>query len=128
MNALEWMAAATLAWTVLASIVALTWGVSQVAGRVERLMRADFEKFRKAIYEKVDAIEASIGDNELAMERRMGEVAGALRTKITEVELYMRDNFVRNKEMDALLKLINDRLDRIQSGLDRVVDKMFQGD
>lgn len=128
MTASDWLAAITLAWTILASIIALTWGVSQIASRVEQSMRADFDKFKRVIYDKVDQLENSIGEKELSMERRLGEVGNAFRTKITEVELYMRDNFVRNKDMDALLKLFNERLDRLQSGLDRVVEKMFHGD
>jgi len=74
-----------LAINILVVLVGGAWKL----GRVELALR-------EAIAHSEQEVEARIDRNS----REFGEVASALRAKITEVELYTRDNFIRR---DAFL-------------------------
>ena len=48
-----------------------------------------------------------------ALRREFGETASALRTKITEVELFSRDNFVRRDSLKEILSQYQDSLSQM---------------
>ena len=127
MTPADWIALGTLVFTVLSAIVGLTWGVGKITSQVQSQIHRDLERYKTSLTAKVEALEESIAVKELAMERKSGELGNALRTKVSEVELYIRDNYVRSKDMDALMKLFTDRMDRLQNGVDRLNERMNDG-
>lgn len=63
------------------------------------------------------AINEASRDTDEQIERHVryfGEGIAAVRHKITEVELFCRDTFIRKDELQSQIKALSDKLDRIQ--------------
>jgi hypothetical protein len=58
------------------------------------------------------------------MRREFGETAYALRTKITEVELFMRDNFVKNDALRDMNVAIQAQMGEIKGGVIRIEGRL----
>jgi hypothetical protein len=115
MTVIELAALGTLGVNFIAAIIGLTWGVGRVRDQVKDNLSAE-----------IDELVTAIAEAELRMERRSGEVGNALREKVREVELFVRDNYVREKDFDAMLKMFDARFDRLQDGLEKLSAKMDQ--
>ena len=65
---------------------------------------------------------------EIALERRMEQGEAELRESLREVELYMRDNFVRKASFDKMIELMTTQMqaqfDRLYAKVDRLNDKL----
>lgn len=107
-----YIALAAFALNMIGTVVGVTWKLS----RVEVSLRETIMNERKEI------------DRDLERQaREFGETAQALRQKVTEVELYVRDTFVRR---DGFLKITDDfthsmRLlgEQLNARLDRMEEK-----
>ena len=117
MTTAEWIALGAFVLNAIGATIGLTWGVGRIRDQVRNELRDDIEELKTIIAEA-----------ELVMERRAGEMGHALRDKITQVELFMRDNYIRDKEFDNVIKAMEGRFDRIQDGVERLnikIDKRF---
>jgi hypothetical protein len=100
--------------------------------RVEKSIRADTDKALEKIATKTDTALTKIADEMRAEHdettRNTGEALTALRSKIHEVEVWSRDNFVRRTDfmpaMDALKEAINASVTRLDAGLLRIEGKL----
>jgi len=103
-----------LCLNILVAVVGLTWGIAKIRDAVKR----DVEEHREKIDGELDKLS-----------RNTGEIAIAIRQKITEIELYMRDTFVRRDSFyDAMKQYSSDmrgqftnlekRLERMETKLD----------
>lgn len=110
----EIIALGSLAFNMIAAIVALTWGL----GRVRDAVRDEIDANR-------DRFDADI-DN---LGRSFGETAAAIREKVREVELFTRDTFIRrdsfykswellSADMKAQFARLDSRLERMETKLD----------
>lgn len=88
----------------------VVWKLAQV--RTDLLAAIDMSG--KEIDERIDA-----------QSRQFGETVAALRQKITDVELYVRDNFVRR---DSFYTNIQELAKRIETRIDRLETKIDKGD
>lgn len=64
-----------------------------------------------------EAINEASQDTDEKIERHVryfGETVAAVRQKITDVEIFARDTFIRKDELAPQLKALNDKLDKIQ--------------
>lgn len=113
MTVTEWIALCAFVLNFVSILIGLTWGVAKIKTEVNSQSRADFDEIKKLMSE-----------SELSIEQRTGEMGSALREKITQVELYVRDTYVRQKDFESMFKMINDRFDRIQDSLDRLNTKI----
>lgn len=113
MSTTKWLASAALFLNFVAAVVGLTWGVGRVKDQVKDHLKDD-----------IDNLIAAIAEAELKMERRAGEMGSALREKITQVEFFVRDNYVREKDFDMVIQTMNTRFDRLQDVLDRMNEKL----
>lgn len=76
-------------------------------------IHADVRAIRKEVAQLLLDVKLHVDDdarNFEAVRREFGEVATALRTKVQEVELYTRDNFVRRESLQAVLHQYNESL------------------
>ncbi len=84
------------------------WKLSQVESRLR---------------EAIDASGREIDERIDAQARQFGETALALRQKITDVELYVRDNYVRRESfysnIQELAKRIETRIDRLETKIEK---------
>ena len=128
MSTTEWIAVGTFIYTVLGSIVGLTWGISQVKTRVESSLRKEMDQRRVVVDNELRALRLAVTELNTTVLQGVGELGHALRAKITDVEFFVRDNYVREKDLDAIMKMIEGRFDRLQVGMDRVVERLDQKD
>lgn len=109
-----YIALAAFGVNMIGTIVGVTWKLS----RVELSLRAAITDERRDIDENMER-----------KTREYGETAAALRTKIHEVEVYMRDTFVRrdgfykvkdelSAEMRGIAQQLNQRLDRLEAKIE----------
>ena len=112
-NFSEIIAVCSLAFNMIAAVVALTWGL----GRVRDAVRDEIDENR-------DHTEASI-DN---LGRSFGESLTAIREKIREVELFGRDTYMRRdsfyKTMEMLSTDMKAQFTRLDTRLERMETKL----
>lgn len=110
----EILALIAVATNLIAAIIGLTWGVGKIKEQLEE----------KLLIKLVQLVASSVMESELKMERVTGEVGAALREKIVQVEFFVRDNYVRQKDFDSMIRALEARFDRLQEGLEKLGDKI----
>lgn len=109
----DFIAAASLAFNMLAAVIALTWGLS----RVRDTVRDEIEMNREKLESDID----NLG-------RSFGESLSAIREKIREVELFGRDTYMRRdsfyKTMEILSADIKNQFTRLDHRLERMEGKL----
>jgi biopolymer transport protein ExbB/TolQ len=111
----EIIAAGTLAFNLIAAVIALTWGLA----RVRDTVRDEIDSKRNKLEEAIDHLG-----------HRYGETFSAIRQKISEIELYGRDTYQRRdsakeniERFGADIKLqftrLDNRLDRMENKIDK---------
>lgn len=112
----EGTAIAALGLNVVVAIVGLTLGIS----RIKDAVRDEIEQHRKEFDDDLGTIR-----------REFGETGHALREKITEVELWGRDNFVKKDSFvsvtDRISREVKEFADRIDKRLERMEGKIDDG-
>lgn len=101
----EWIALGTFAYTVLGSFVGLTWGVGRVARNVERSMRADMVQDYAELDNEFNEFRSRREEADRVIYNRMSDMETAVNKRITEVEFYVRDNYVSNDMLDKIVDL-----------------------
>lgn len=125
MTVAETVAVAGLLLNILIAVVGLTWGVSKIRDTVRREVEEDREKITLEINALRHSHDGQIG----TLRRDTGEVTAALRQKITEVELFNRDTFMRRDsfyevmkgygaDMRSQFEKIDSRLERMEAKID----------
>jgi len=115
MPSAELIAAISLLLNVIVAAVGLTWGIA----KIRETVRDEIEEHKVIVEGKIESLRSNTG-----------EMGAALRSKITEVELFMRDTFVRRDSFNTFASAIADnikiqfdkvdrRLERMESKLDR---------
>lgn len=109
----EYIALAGLTLNILVAVVGLTWFVSKIRETVRDEIATHREKF----------------DGELhSLRLNTGEIAAALRQKITEVELFNRDTFMRRDSFYEAMKGygadIRDQFGKVEQRLERMESKI----
>ena len=96
-----------------------------------RVLRHDFrniEQRQKILDEKFEALEREIREDMDTNRHQNGETIAAIRSKVNEVELFVRDNFVRKDTFNVvMLRLESDVKgigDRIETRLLRMEAKI----
>ncbi len=121
----EILALVAVATNLIAAIVGLTWGVGRIKEQIEDKVLTKFEVAEEKILAKVVShITGAVMESELKVERVFGEIAAALREKIVQVEFFVRDNYVRQKDFETMVKAIEGRFDRLQETLNRFEEKL----
>jgi hypothetical protein len=133
MTLIQWLVMAGIgAVGLVIQIIVLAAGGAWKLSRVEKSLLEAFGSALKAHRDEVDAETDQL-------RRELGETITALRAKITEIELYCRDTFVRRESFyevtkglaDALRTLgdkLEARMDRFDSKLDRISERSERRD
>jgi len=107
------IAIVSLVFNIIVASVGLTWGI----GRVRDAVRDEVEEHKRETDGKIDSLRLGIN-----------EMGTAIRSKITDVELHMRDNYVRrdtfSRFMDSISEVIRLSLEKIEKRLDRMENKL----
>lgn len=86
-----------------------TWALA----RIESALRKDIQTSRDETDGRIDR-----------QSREFGETAAAIRQKVTEVELYIRDNFVRKPSFEAVMGRIEADLKELGKDFVARLDRM----
>jgi hypothetical protein len=116
MNVAEVTAISALILNVVVAIVGLTWGL----GKIRDTVRDEIEEHREAF------------DSEIAsLRREFGETVQAIRQKVSDVEIWGRDNYVKKDSFgmvtDRISREVKDFADRIDKRLERMEVKIDHG-
>lgn len=103
----EGTAVAALGLNIVVAIVGLTWGLAQIRDAV----KSEIEKHRAKFDEEIDTLR-----------HEFGETVQAIRSKVTEVELWTRDNLVKKDSFS----LVTDRISREVRDLGERLDKRLE--
>jgi len=114
MGVAEWVAIAALALNVVVAIVGVTWGIA----RIKEAVRAEIDAHRDRFSGDIDELR-----------KGFGETVAALRQKISEVELYAANQYVRREgfyevqkqlagDIKAMGEQIAARLERMELKID----------
>ena len=82
--------------------------------------RNDLQNFREAI----DEMTRDLHERHDRLRREDGDGLAAIRQKVTEVELFMRDNFVRNTDFTAAMTKLDAGQQRTDMKLDRLSEQI----
>jgi len=109
----EYIALAGLTMNILVAVVGLTWGVAKIRDTVRDEIEQHREKFDGDLHQ---------------LRLNTGEIGAALRQKITEVELFNRDTFMRRDSFYEVMKGygadMRSHLDKIEQRLERMESKI----
>ncbi len=129
------IALATLGFTVLVAGVGATWGIGRVRDAVrdelsvsEQRIEAKIEDIERTLAGKVEDVERTSNSRIEGLRHEVGEGISAVRQKIHEVELWGRDNYVKQKQYDAFITLLTQNLrmefQKLEDRFNRVEDKL----
>jgi molecular chaperone GrpE (heat shock protein) len=110
-------------WTKLSDRITIADQKAEGAQQEAAEAKNDLANFRDAL----DHMTRDFHEQMNRMQRDDGEGLAAIRQKITEVELFMRDNFVRNVEFTSAMTEIKAGQLRTESKLDRLFGQMRGG-
>lgn len=98
---------------------------------VELALRTKIDEHSRAIEREADMESRRFGETISAIREKMNLDAAAMWGKVAQVELYMRDHFVRNEAFgDALRSLekqIEQSTERLEDRMERLEDKILNG-
>lgn len=110
------------------NIVVLSIGGTWKLSRVEASIRQSVSDHRKEIDTEIMGVRKDFSDDLTVMRREFGETGAAIRAKINEVELFMRDEFVRKRSFEAVLNEVRGDIkgmgDKLEARLLRMEGKI----
>ncbi len=98
----DWVTAIIATSAFLVQIGILIWTGSRALSRMEVAIRTDLNIQKDGIILYVNNYKREMDAQRDVDLRMMGETVSALRNKISEVELYIRDNFARRESVHTL--------------------------
>lgn len=108
-----WIAIGSIILNIVVAAVGLTWGIA----RLRDTIRDEIDEHRDQAEAKLDSLRSNVG-----------EMGTALRTKISEVELFCRDTFMRRdsfyKTIELLSADLKTQFNKIDTRLDRMENKL----
>lgn len=117
MGLTEMMALLSLGLQVLVAIVTVLWTVSKVARGLRQEAETRHQTYVKKIDEEIESLHKSIG-----------EVGASIRRKITDVEFYVRDNYVTNEMIKNIFTMFSDNMklqfDVVKESLAAIRDRL----
>jgi ribosome-associated translation inhibitor RaiA len=120
------IAITTLAVGLLTTAVKLTWNVRSI----DKDIREDLREYMDAQFENLhrDIKDTERGSLDRAETLRLetGEMGSALRTKIHEVEVYLRDKYVPKESFDFVVNRMENLIDRMTEKLENKIDKAVE--
>lgn len=115
-----WLALGSIVLNIVVAAVGLTWGIAKLRDAI----RDEIDEHRDQTEHKIDTLRLNVG-----------EMGTALRTKISEVELFSRDTFMRRDSFYKTIEMLSadlkaqfikmdSRLDRMENKLDATKTKL----
>lgn len=105
----EGTALTALGLNVIVAVVGLTWGLAKIRDTV----RDEIEVHRKGFDEEIDTLR-----------HEFGETVRAIREKVTEVELWTRDNLVKKDSFSVVTDRISREVRDLGERLDKRLERM----
>lgn len=124
----EVIAFTSLGLNLLIAIIGATWGIGKISSKLQETFQVEIDGHKQTTVKAVESLQKLISENELSTERKIGETGASLRTKITEVELHIRDNFVRRDTFQEMIRLMSTNMqtqfERLEASINRLSDKL----
>lgn len=124
-----WIAIGSFALAVIVQIITAVWVLRGLEGSLIskiQVAKDDVEKHVKEVKESSSAaLLAAIQARNLEMDiikNAAGEIGHSLREKISQVELYVRDEFVSKPDFKSHIDLLRDQLSAIGNRIDTKFD------
>jgi hypothetical protein len=115
---------ASLALALIVHAVRVTWQVRGIETEVRAFMDAQIDNLQRDI-RKIQQVQADRADG---MRHDTGEMGSALRSKIHEVEMFVRDKFVSKDSFELVIARLEKSMeklgDKIEDKLDRWVERL----
>lgn len=108
-----------VAFQVMLAIVGAAWAL----GRSKTATDDKIAEKDRALTTELIGLERRVENNIDQATRQFGETAAALRQKITETELWNRDNFVNKKTFDTVIGEIKRAWEQFEARLDVRLDR-----
>jgi len=135
MGAQEWIAFGAFCVALMGAFLGLTYrqtdNRNQILNRIEKNkedLDDELSAIRSAAYEEYKTLRKEISDNATAATREFGETVYGIREKVTQVELWIRDELkntrhtlqggmdMRHSIMDEKLEKVSDRVRNLEIG------------
>lgn len=126
----DYVTIAGFVFQVVATLVGGAWVLGRANARIAETFREELDKHKADTTKGLDEVNKILVENELSAERRVGEVGAALRSKITEFELFVRDHYVRRDTFQEMVKMmstsVQSQFARLEASINRLSDKFDQ--
>lgn len=118
------IAFAAVFFSFCSALVGATWALSRSGNKLYKRVDKKLEADKVELAERLDAIDAKFSIDIKAAERNFGETVTAIRQKVSEVELWGRDNYVTKSTFNLVISEIKDSWLRLEEKIDRRFDKV----
>jgi len=113
---------ATFALAFVAYVARATWKVSQIEKDIRLYLDAQLDN----LHLDQDKRERENVERAETIRREFGETGNALRTKIHEIETWIRDEFVRTESFEAAINRLEKNSDKGFDRLEKRLDDVFK--
>ena len=122
MSAEAWIAMAALVFTMFTTTVGATTVILTKINRNKEALDQDLDALRMSAYEEYKTLRREIAEVSSISRREFGESVAAIREKVTQVELWIRDQLSETRHtltgsMDMRYSIIEEKLDGINERL-----------
>ena len=122
------VAAAALGLNLVLALKSGSWGMADRLTAMEKAIMDAVNANKHEVDKEIDVLRAEIYTSIEVSERRFGETAEAIRHKVNDVELYIRDTYARRDSLLLFMQesrdLIKDSVTRLEVRLDRMEKKI----
>lgn len=115
-----YVALASFVMNLLIAVIGATWGIAKIRAAVTEEMT----KHKEAADAKIAAVETRLSAKVETALHDTGEALAEIRTKINEVELWARDNFVRRESFTQIINEWRDGFRDLGTRVDRRLERI----
>lgn len=108
----------------IVSIVGATWALSRSGNKLYEKVNLKLEADKDELATRLNEIDAKFSVDIKSAERNFGETVSAIRQKVSDVELWGRDNYVTKNTFNMVISEIKDSWLRLEEKIDRRFDKL----
>ncbi|MCC8946022.1 hypothetical protein H8A97_13155 [Bradyrhizobium sp. Arg62] len=119
--------------SVIVIVAGAVWKVSRIEKELDERMDKQVDDLRSEMDAQIDNVQRdhkglerdSIGRSE-TLRHETGEMGAALRTKIHEVEMFVRDRFVSKESFELVVGRIEKSIERMGDKLEERIEKALE--
>lgn len=117
------LALATFVFTVLGTVVGTTWRVGRLLDQRDSGLIKMIADHELADVERFAAIRSDVSDAGERIRREFGETGYALRQKMTDIELWGRDNYLQKVPFYKVTEKLSEDIQRLADKIDKQAER-----